>query len=404
MSPPGIKRITLAGFKSVREAELDLSRVNVLIGANGAGKSNLASFLKLLRAVALGKFDHAVGGVATSTTPTTTTTPAPVDGTAATPRDFEDAVVRGGGANMLLHFGAKRTSEVKGSLQVVVAGAEAAYQFRWIYAPGDRLLMAGEGVAILQPDGSQAGSSLSFRPPTLESKYLEPGRADPDTVRHIFRLFEGCRVYHFLDTTPESRIRQHGDLEDNRTLHGDGRNLAAVLYKLQETRPEHYQLIVRTVRLVAPFFLTFSLAPRALNPRTIALRWRPRGSDEDFDCHQLSDGTLRFIALATLLLQPPEDLPAVIFIDEPELGLHPYAVSVLASLIHRAGASCQVIVATQSPNLLDHFDPEEVVVVEQPDQATTFRRLNAVELADWLQEYSLSELWEKNVLGGRPAR
>lgn len=134
----------------------------------------------------------------------------------------------------------------------------------------------------------------------------------------------------------------------------------------------------------------------------IALRWREAGHDEDFNCHQLSDGSLRFIALATLLLQPESNLPAIVIIDEPELGLHPYAITLLASMIHHASQYRQVIVATQSPALLDHFQPDDVIVVERPGRETEFKRLEPAALAEWLEEYTLSELWDKNVFGGRP--
>ena len=162
-------------------------------------------------------------------------------------------------------------------------------------------------------------------------------------------------------------------------------------------------MIRRTVQLVAPFFDDFFLEPQALNEDTIRLEWRHRGSDGYFDAASLSDGTLRFIALATLLLQPIELRPSVILLDEPELGLHPAAIAILAFLINQASMETQIVVATQSPLLLDHFKPEDVLVTERVDGATQFTRLEREKLKGWLEDYSLGQLWEKNEFGGRPA-
>ena len=193
------------------------------------------------------------------------------------------------------------------------------------------------------------------------------------------------------------------NLNDNRHLRPDGKNLAAYLYLLQVRHKSAYSQIRRTVQLAAPFFEDFVLAPQSLCPDTIQIEWRHRHSDAHFGTSSLSDGTLRFMALATLLLQPVEMRPKVILIDEPELGLHPYAVTLLAAMLREASVESQIVVATQSPLLLDHFEPEEVLVTDRQDRATTVRRLCSERLRVWLEDYSLGELWQKNELGGRPA-
>ena len=192
-------------------------------------------------------------------------------------------------------------------------------------------------------------------------------------------------------------------VDDNRYLRRDGANLAPFLFLLKRRYPSSYDMIRRTVQLVAPFFHDFELAPLALNPDTIRLEWRHRNSDMYFDAASLSDGTLRFIALATLLLQPAELLPSVILVDEPELGLHPAAITVFASLVKQVSRTRQVILSTQSSPLLDHFEPEDVLVAERVNGGTTLTRLSSEKLASWLEDYSLGQLWEKNELGGRPA-
>ena len=191
-------------------------------------------------------------------------------------------------------------------------------------------------------------------------------------------------------------------LNDNRYLREDASNMAAYLYRLARTHSASYRLIRRTVSLVAPFFEDFQIEPLALNTETVKLEWRHRGSDQYFGASALSDGTLRFIALATLLLQPVELRPKVILIDEPELGLHPFAIELLASMIRSASSDTQVILATQSPILLDYFEPEDVLVAERKGEETKLRRLKSEALGEWLKDYSLGQLWEKNELGGRP--
>ena len=197
-------------------------------------------------------------------------------------------------------------------------------------------------------------------------------------------------------------MKKTADVNDNRYLRSNGSNLAPFLYLLREKQPDSYNLIVGAVRQVAPFFQDFRLEPQLLNPDKMRLEWIHAGTDAYFDASSLSDGTLRFIALASLFLQPPVYRPSVILVDEPELGMHPYAITLLASLMKQASTETQVVVSTQSSLLLDHFEPEGILVAERVNGATEFTRLDASQLAPWLENYSLGQLWEKNELGGRP--
>ena len=198
-------------------------------------------------------------------------------------------------------------------------------------------------------------------------------------------------------------MKKTADLNDNRFFRPGGANLAPFLYYLREKHESSYSLIRRTVQRVAPFFDDFVLAPQRLNEDKIRLEWQHKGTDAYFDAASLSDGSLRFIALATLLLQPESLRPSVILLDEPELGLHPYAITMLASLLKQAAAQTQIILATQSPFLLDHFEPEDVLVADRVNGQTQLTRLDTPSLETWLQDYSLGQLWEKNEIGGRPA-
>ena len=197
-------------------------------------------------------------------------------------------------------------------------------------------------------------------------------------------------------------MRKTGAVNDNRFLQADGSNLAAFLYFLRQKEEPSYSLIRRTVQRVAPFFDDFRLEPLRLKPDYIKLEWRHKNSDQYFDASSLSDGTLRFIALATLFLQPSHYLPSVILVDEPELGLHPYAIEMLASLIRQASKNTQVIVSTQSSLLLDHCEPEDVLVANRVGGGAQIARLEHEQLATWLEDYSLGQLWEKNEFAGRP--
>jgi predicted ATPase len=218
----------------------------------------------------------------------------------------------------------------------------------------------------------------------------------------VYDLVSSSIVYHFHDTSMLAPMRRPGSVRDNEYLRPDAANLGAYLLMLRDRHPRVYEKIRDTVRLAAPFFDDFKFRPASSNgDTTLHLEWTQRGSDYPFLVTQLSDGTLRFIALTTALLQPIP--PATTLLDEPELGLHPYALTLLAELLKKATEKTQVIVSTQSASLLDNFEAEDVVVVERENGASTFKRLSSAELEEWLKNYSLGELWQKNIFGGTPS-
>ena len=220
------------------------------------------------------------------------------------------------------------------------------------------------------------------------------------TARQVMSDLESYRVYHFHDTSDTAAVKGTADVEDNRVLRPQAENLAAFLYWMQQKHPHHFANVQDTVRQIAPFFEELRLSPSRLNENKIRLEWKERGSDAYFNASSLSDGTLRFLCLATLLLQP--ELPAVVLLDEPELGLHPAAVALLADLLTSAATRTQVIVATQSVTLVNQFDPDSVWTVDREDEQSVFRHLRQADMTAWLDDYALGELWEKNVLGARP--
>jgi len=373
-----LRRVILNGFKSIKAMDLELRPLNVLIGANGAGKSNLVSFFKMLNEMMAGRLQQHIGTT--------------------------------GRAQSILHFGSKVTQEVRARLEFKVTpefGADHgidAYVMRLAHAAGDTLVFAEE---TLHREDFLVGNALGLGTAHLETHIREvadKGESRFKQMAKVLRdLLNHCRVYHFHDTSPTARVRQYCYIGDNRWLMLDAGNLAAFLLRLrQENGGAAYQRIVTTIRLIAPFFDDFELEQVGPNKKDVILNWRDKGSDQVFGPHQLSDGTLRAMCLVTLLLQPEDELPDLVIVDEPELGLHPYALSVIASLFKKASHHTQVVVSTQSPLFLASFDPEDVIVVNREGKESQFVRPDSASLEVWLEEYSLGEVWEKNVIGGGP--
>jgi predicted ATPase len=369
-----IKKLTIEGFKSIRKLEdFELRSLNVLIGANGAGKTNFVGFFRLLRELIEQRLQL---GVAT-----------------------------GGGADLFLHLGPKTTKEIVAKLFFGVNG----YEFRLVPTADNRLVFQEESTVYFR-DGTVYPKVLGrgHWEAKLKDVKNSPGSmgAKHGPSHYVFDAVSNWVVYHFHDTSETAGVRRQGAINDNEFLRHDASNLSAFLYRVQQTNALAYAKIRDIVRLAAPFFDDFKLRPLADNQEMIQLEWTQKGSDYPFRPSQLSDGTLRFICLAAALLQPSP--PTTVLFDEPELGLHPYALTLLANMFKQAAVKYygfvnrQVIVSTQSTLLLNEFTPEDVIVVERSQGQSTFRRLDAGQLAEWLNVYALGELWQKNVLGGRP--
>lgn len=356
-----LSRLILNGYKSIEQCDINLTKLNVLIGANGAGKSNFIGFFRLIRRILDEQLQMTVG--------------------------LE------GGPDALLHFGRKKTESMTADLRFGNNG----YNFSLVPTQDNRMMFQKEAL-WWNMRGDWSKSSGHF-----ESNFKEQ-RSHGAIWAYVVPIMRSWLLYHFHDTSKTALVKQIHGINDNSYLREDARNLAAFLYRLKHHHEAHYKRIVKTIQLVAPYFGDFYLRPMVDNNEKIQLEWTEQGQDVPFTASALSDGTLRFMSLATLLLQPDEFTPNTILIDEPELGLHPYAITVLGSLMRSASQKHQLIISTQSVELVNEFEVEDLIVVDRKGGASTFTRPDRESFVSWLDEYSLGELWKKNILGGRPSR
>ena len=361
-----LKSLAVEGFKSIKSDTIEFGALNVLIGGNGVGKSNLINVFKFLREI----YDKNL-----------------------------QAYVAVNGANSLLHFGRKSTESIKLKIGFEDIGTPYSnyYSIELIPTNNDSLVFKSEVTGFQ--------NSSAYTSPTWD--VLGAGHAESElstsrvkVARYVSEDMASYRVYHFHDTSSGASVKQTKDLEDNRFLQTDAANLAPFLYWMQQKFPDHLDAIQSSVKQVAPFFDSFELAPLKNSPEKIRLEWREKGSEQIFNAHQLSDGTLRFMCLATLLLQP--EIPRMVLLDEPELGLHPAAIILLAELLKEASTRTQLLVATQSVTLVNQLEQNCIYVADRVDGATKVKSLEKEDLSQWLERYALGELWEKNLIGGRP--
>ena len=372
-----ISRVAIQGFRSLQEVCIeDLPGVTVLIGANGSGKSNLIRFFEMLSWML--KSRRLAGFVG----------------------------MHGGGSDQLFG-GSETTPSMRADLRIETDQGSNDYRFVLEYAQPDRLIFTEEAFRFSRR-GSPTEAAWQFLPVgDPESGIVEvansAGEASVNvtTARTIVRLLRDCAHYQFHNTSATSSLRKKWDVHDNAYLRSDGGNLAAVLYRLRDEDLRRYEYICRQIARVLPVFEAFDIEE---DYGRVLLRWRASDTGQTIGAHLTSDGSLRFFALATLLNLPPAALPAVMLLDEPELGLHPSAVDLVARMIRALGADRQVIAATQSPLLVDAFELESVIVVETDGSRSLLKTLPTGDAVwqEWLEEYSVGQLWEKNLLGGRP--
>jgi len=346
--------IEIEGYKTIKKARIELKPINILIGANGSGKSNFLSFFEFLNRLY--------------------------------ERKLQQYVFSSGGTEKIYHKGRKLTEEIKASIGFNTFSYH--FSISGVNTIGFKLEEVHENnQIILKLESGDTESQLkinSFR-----------------TIGNIKKYLAAIKKYHFQDTSLNSAFYKYSNLDkDIHYLYDKGDNLAAFLFNLLEKEEKYYNRILKTIQSVAPYFSDFYLHPNADN--NLNLLWTDKFSSLLYNVNDLSDGTIRFIALTVLFMQP--NLPECIIIDEPELGLHPFAIAKLAGMIKSAASrDCQVIVATQSTELISHFEPEDIITVDQIDGESQFNRLNSESLAIWLEDYTIDDLWKRSIIkGGQP--
>jgi predicted ATPase len=367
MSDIKLNSLTIKGFKTIKAVEdFEPKAINILIGPNGAGKSNFISFFKFLSWMLNS------------------------DG------KLQEHVAYLGGANDILHDGADVTKSIDAEVSIKTGSGLNEYKFSLMFAKPDKLVFREEKYryvaekSLTKADWRSCGNSHE------EARLPE---VDNGTASTILNLLRKLIVYQFHNTSDTAPMRLKWNAGDGRWLKQNGQNLGSFLYRLQQQEGPYYQRIVKYIRLVLPFFDDFELYEEF---GQILLRWKEKGTSKIFNAGQASDGMLRTIALISLLAQNPRDLPAVLFLDEPELGLHPTAIDAVAGLIKAASLHCQVFVATQSISLVNNFELEDLVVIDRKGRSSEYHRPDAESLQAYLEEFSTGEIWEKNIIGGRP--
>lgn len=363
-----IKNIKIKGFKSIKDIDLKLEPLNIIIGSNGVGKTNFIHAFKFLNQIVN--------------------------------KNLQDYVIVSGGADNFLYFGSKNTN----SIVIEIDYNVNAYKIELISANDDNLLIKSEkGIFRASEIDYNGGDKVTTITGSLSKESNLPKSGTSSIKRHIAKYLESYRIYHFHDTSRTAKVKKISNIDDNLILQTDAANLASMLYRFKnnDKYEYNYNKIVETIQLVAPYFKDFVLVPDENG--NILPRWQHKDYEKIFTFNDLSDGTLRFICLATLLLQPLEYIPDTILIDEPELGLHPHAISVLAGMMRSLSKKGkQIIASSQSVTLINEFSAQDILVADIKNNSTLIRRLEDKEVVNWLEEYQLGEIWEKNIIGGTP--
>lgn len=355
-----LTHLVIRGFKSIRNLEnLKLDALNIIIGPNGSGKSNLIFFFKMLNWMtnSSGQLQYFIN--------------------------------KYGGANALLHYGAKMTPQMEASLRFETDSGTNDYYFRLFHAARETLIFAEEKFRYSSFDFDTLGPWRFLGAGHKESNLIEESELKTaTTARWILGLTRKCVQYHFHDTSETARIHQKSKLIDSYYLREDGANLAPFLYRLYKNEQGCYQKIVDKIRAAAPFFNDFILEPEY---DSISLQWTEKGSDYVFGSQQIPSSTLRAMSLITLLQQPEQNLPAIIILDEPELGLHPQAIDVIAGLIKSVSSHAQVVVTTKSSEFIRHFEHKDIIIVDRLGQESVFQKADSEKMDHWLKQHPLPE-------------
>ncbi len=364
-APARITEVTIQGFRSLKRVDrLQIPQLAVLIGANGVGKSSFIRFFEML-------------------------------GWMMRSRNLQEFVIRNGGGDDQFFMGSRTTPKINAEIRIATDKGFNDYRFDMAHlSAGDTLMLTHEAYRYsdIQKTGEAGWRNLSG----VGKESVLPDQ-DNKTAKTICALLRQCSTYQFHDTSANASLHQRWDISDFTHLRSDGGNLAAVLLDLRENDSPRYRQLVQQIQRVFPTLNDFVLEPVA---GKVLLRWKSNYSDKIFGAHLTSDGSLRLFCLLTLLSLPDERLPNMLFFDEPELGLHPHAITLVSEMLKRVAKTRQVFIATQSPYMVNCFDLENIVVAEARDGATLLRSLPKDQYQQWLDDdYLLSDIWLKTPIG-----
>lgn len=362
-----IEQVVIRNYKSIRELSLKLNKINIFIGSNGVGKTNFISFFELVSKLyyqRLGSYTLEKGGI-----------------------------------DNILYFGRKHSENLYGLLNFDNTNA---FFFNIIPSQSNKGIIDYTGDYYNSRNKENINYNEDWNKRNWDNSVEESDLINRKEWRaqYLKNYLSSFIVYHFHDTSNSSPMKMLCNISDNIVLKTNGSNIAAYLYFISLKHPKSFNKIEAVIHSIAPYFERFDLKPDRNNEQQIKLEWVEKGSDMYMDGHSFSDGTLRFIALTTLLLQP--NPPKVIIIDEPELGLHPFAINIVAEMIKSASIESQIITSTQSTNFVNNFELEDIIVVDREENQSVFKHLDKEELNTWLEDYTIGDIWEKNIIGGQP--
>lgn len=382
-SPVRFGQLSIQGFRRLRDVRLDLRPLSVMIGANGTGKTSVLDVLSLLASSAQGKLSSSISELS-------------------------------GLANVLTY---DRAADLELAITMEVPGHEPLEYSLWLRPQGIAHVVREE--MLKQKRKSYSAPFLHINSHESDVKYYDPEKKkllhptwehnpletslaqvpkmfqEPENFR---RRLASSTFYHVLNVDPRSPVRLPQSIGPAELPGRNGEDLVSCLFYLSQTDRHRFEAIEDSLRAAFPRFERLDFPPVAAG--TLGLAWRERGFSKALYTHQLSEGTLRFLWLTTLLQSP--GLTALTLLDEPEVSLHPELLSLLADQLREASQRTQLIIATHSDTLIRFLDPGEVVVLDSTeDGMTTLTRADELDLGEWLKDYSLDELWRNGRIGAR---
>lgn len=354
----GFQRLSVDGFRRLCGVNIDFKDrpLCVMIGANGSGKTSVLEVMSLLAASAQGKLG--------------------------------DRISELGGIGAVLTAG---RSEM--SFQLTAGSGAGPLQYDLsIETSGIGYSLKAEGLAHI------GRGTITLRAKVVSETGLSDARSLLKPAADFRERLASSAYYHMLDVGPRSQVRLPQPMRPAKLPGKNGEDLVTCLYDMRETEPDAFETVEDSLRAAFPGFVQLTFPPVAAG--TLAMIWRDRNFPTGFYSHQLSEGMLRFLWLATLLQSSA--LPEVVLLDEPEVSLHPELLNLLAHQLREAAQRSQIIVATHSDRLVRFLKPEEVLVADLTEEGLAkLTWADSLDLEKWLDEYTLDEVWGIGRLGGR---